>query len=111
MVRKQLVLDPNTNTVDNLWAIDQIKRSFSTQANIMQSFTSITHGSNIYFLWKWNRDATLQSLLRDSHNRLPVGPSETFKWFSPHNLLVEFYNLAQAVCFLHNQLSLVVAND
>ena len=103
MVRKCLKARATTNQLDNMWVVDQIKQSLSRHTNIQQVSASISHGSYLYFMWEYVEEPSLDTLLRSPESVMD-NPEAFPIWFSPHNLISETRNLAQAVNFLHNQL-------
>ena len=103
MVCKRFRTRATTYQLDNIWVIDQIKQSMSRNENIQQVFVPVSHGLDIYFLWEHTDEPSLNDFLR-SPETVMDDPQASPLWFSPHNLLSETLQLAQAVSFLHNQL-------
>lgn len=82
--------------------LERFKECTVSNENIMQSFATFTHGDNFLILSPWAEGRDLNIFLTQPHL---LDDYLTNSWrFSPHNLLIEAHNLAQALDFLHHQM-------
>ena len=84
-------------------ALQHFRNCLQTHRNIMQSFASFIHGQDFVILFPWAEGRDLHNFLYEPATILDNYPQRSLR-FSPHNLLNEANNLAQALKFFHTEM-------
>ncbi|KIX01306.1 uncharacterized protein Z518_09031 [Rhinocladiella mackenziei CBS 650.93] len=83
--------------------LEQFRKSLQNHQNIMQSFASFVHGPDFVILTPWAAGRDLQKFLYSPEEILDNFPERSSR-FTPHNVLIEAYSLAQGLDFIHNHM-------
>ena len=83
--------------------LQHFKECLLNHTNIMQSFASFVHGPDFVILSPWADGRDLHKFLYFPQELFSNYP-ERSTGFTPNNIFMEIYSLAQALDFLHNQM-------
>jgi serine/threonine protein kinase len=83
--------------------LQHFKECLLNHANIMQSFASFVHGPDFVILSPWADGRDLHKFLYSPQEVFSNYPEQS-TGFTPNNIFMEIYSLAQALDFLHNQM-------